>query len=185
VNCIPADVILRTLASELSPKVDEELQHEISHWAAFYEHRLTQGRKEIVHLEAFVAKFMSIYKTTMLRFVSFSILFPLSPTKFCNGNVVPPLPSAFSRCALSHALPPLPRTPPPPPPPRARCRLPTWETWTTSMTTDLPLVTADHPSTVNNDSCMQFAACIALRSALLSYELEPQLSNITALASPG
>jgi replication factor C subunit 3/5 len=70
VNCIPADVVLRTLASELAPKVDEDLRHEIMHWSAFYEHRLTQGRKDIVHLEAFVAKFMSIYKATMLRFAA-------------------------------------------------------------------------------------------------------------------
>ena len=33
--------------------------------AATYEHRLTKGNKAIYHLEAFVAKFMSVY----LRFV--------------------------------------------------------------------------------------------------------------------
>ena len=30
--------------------------------AAFYEHRLQLGNKAIFHLEAFVAKFMSIFK---------------------------------------------------------------------------------------------------------------------------
>jgi len=30
--------------------------------AAHYEHRIHQGNKAIYHLEAFVAKFMSIYK---------------------------------------------------------------------------------------------------------------------------
>ena len=31
-------------------------------WAAFYEHRIALGSKEIFHLEAFIAKFMAIYK---------------------------------------------------------------------------------------------------------------------------
>jgi replication factor C subunit 3/5 len=30
--------------------------------AAFYEHRLRMGQKAIFHLEAFVAKIMSVYK---------------------------------------------------------------------------------------------------------------------------
>lgn len=33
--------------------------------AAFYEHRLQLGSKAIYHLEAFVAKFMAIYKKFM------------------------------------------------------------------------------------------------------------------------
>ena len=32
------------------------------HWAAYYENRIKAGTKEIFHLEAFVAKFMSVYK---------------------------------------------------------------------------------------------------------------------------
>jgi len=35
-------------------------------WAAFYEHRLQLGSKPIFHLEAFVAKFMSIYKRFLI-----------------------------------------------------------------------------------------------------------------------
>jgi replication factor C subunit 3/5 len=35
---------------------------EVAKQAAFYEHRLQEGQKAIFHLEAFVAKFMSIYK---------------------------------------------------------------------------------------------------------------------------
>ncbi|KAJ4832643.1 Subunit of heteropentameric Replication factor C (RF-C) [Turnera subulata] len=61
-NCIPPEVILKKLLSELLKKLDEELKHEVSHWAAYYEHRMRQGQKAIFHLEAFVAKFMSIYK---------------------------------------------------------------------------------------------------------------------------
>lgn len=31
-------------------------------WAAYFEHRLQVGQKPIIHLEAFVARFMTIYK---------------------------------------------------------------------------------------------------------------------------
>lgn len=36
-------------------------------WAAFYEQRMQAGQKHIFHLEAFVAKFMSIYKAWAIR----------------------------------------------------------------------------------------------------------------------
>jgi replication factor C subunit 3/5 len=62
VNCIPASVILKTLAKELMKNLDDSLKREVVEWAAFYEHRLALGSKEIFHLEAFVAKFMAIYK---------------------------------------------------------------------------------------------------------------------------
>ena len=61
-KCIPADVILKTLTRELLKNLDDELKTEVLHWAAFYEHRLQCGSKEIFHLEAFVAKFMALYK---------------------------------------------------------------------------------------------------------------------------
>ena len=61
-NCIPADVIIQTLTRELMKSMDDQLKHEMTHWAAFYEHRIQLGSKDIFHLEAFVAKFMSIYK---------------------------------------------------------------------------------------------------------------------------
>ena len=62
VNCIPADVILKTLVKELTRDLDETLKPEIFEWAAFYEHRIALGSKEIFHLEAFIAKYMTIYK---------------------------------------------------------------------------------------------------------------------------
>jgi replication factor C subunit 3/5 len=62
VNCIPADIILKTLSRELMKNLDDGLKKEIVEWAAFYEHRISLGSKEIFHLEAFVAKFMAIYK---------------------------------------------------------------------------------------------------------------------------
>lgn len=40
---------------------DGALKTEVIQMAAEYEHRLTQGNKAIYHLEAFVAKFMSLY----------------------------------------------------------------------------------------------------------------------------
>ena len=61
-NCIPADVIIRTLTRELCKSLDDSLKHELVHWAAYYEHRICLGSKEIFHLEAFVAKFMASYK---------------------------------------------------------------------------------------------------------------------------
>lgn len=62
VNCIPASVILSRLVKELLPCLDDSLKQEILEWAAFYEHRMTTGSKEIFHLEAFIAKFMAVYK---------------------------------------------------------------------------------------------------------------------------
>ncbi|KAL0339908.1 UNVERIFIED_CONTAM: Replication factor C subunit [Sesamum radiatum] len=67
INCIPPEIILKRLLYELLKKLDSELKHEISHWAAYYEHRLRLGQKAIFHLEAFVAKFMSIYKGFLIE----------------------------------------------------------------------------------------------------------------------
>lgn len=62
INCIPADVIIKTLALELCENLDDELKHEVIESAAFYEHRIATGSKDIFHLEAFIAKYMAIYK---------------------------------------------------------------------------------------------------------------------------
>ena len=62
INCIPSNIILKTLTLELMKNVDDSLKFELIEWSAFYEHRLTMGAKDIFHLEAFVAKFMSLYK---------------------------------------------------------------------------------------------------------------------------
>ena len=50
------------LLKELVAVCDGQLKSEITQVAAYYEHRLQLGQKAIYHLEAFVAKFMSIYK---------------------------------------------------------------------------------------------------------------------------
>lgn len=62
VSCIPATVIMKTLASELTRNLDDALKGEVLEAAAFYEHRIAMGSKEIFHLEAFVAKYMAMYK---------------------------------------------------------------------------------------------------------------------------
>lgn len=62
INCIPADVIIKTLAKELMKNLDDSLKQEVVEWAAFYEHRIATGSKDIFHLEAFIAKYMAIYK---------------------------------------------------------------------------------------------------------------------------
>lgn len=62
INCIPASIIMKTLCLELMKNLDDSLKHEVMDAAAFYEHRIALGSKEIFHLEAFLAKYMSIYK---------------------------------------------------------------------------------------------------------------------------
>ncbi|MBW0571821.1 hypothetical protein O181_111536, partial [Austropuccinia psidii MF-1] len=62
VHLIPPSVLISQLTKGLLTRVDDALRPEIVHWAAFYEHRLRLGNKPIFHLEAFVAKVMSIYK---------------------------------------------------------------------------------------------------------------------------
>ena len=61
-NCIPPEIILTFLARELSKKVDTQLKVKIAEHAAYYEHRMRMGQKPIFHLEAFIAKFMALYK---------------------------------------------------------------------------------------------------------------------------
>ena len=53
---------LQGLLTELIESCDGSLKAEITEMAAFYEHRMQLGQKPIFHLEAFVAKFMSVYK---------------------------------------------------------------------------------------------------------------------------
>ena len=66
-NCIPAEVILKTLCRKLLIRLDDDVKHDLIHWAAYYEHRLQLGSKDIFHIEAFIAKFMSIYKKFLLE----------------------------------------------------------------------------------------------------------------------
>jgi len=43
VNCLPPELILRKLATELIRKLDDELRHKVAELAAYYEHSLQVG----------------------------------------------------------------------------------------------------------------------------------------------
>nr|CAB3265536.1 replication factor C subunit 3-like [Phallusia mammillata] len=61
-KCIPADVIMKGIYNELMHNCDGTLKSEVTQLVAQYEHRTHIGQKDIYHIEAFVAKFMSVYK---------------------------------------------------------------------------------------------------------------------------
>ncbi|XP_015926635.1 replication factor C subunit 3 [Parasteatoda tepidariorum] len=61
-HLIPTDIIFKGLLKELVNNCDGQLKGEVTQHAAFYEHRLQLGSKAIYHIEAFVAKFMALYK---------------------------------------------------------------------------------------------------------------------------
>jgi len=69
-HCIPPDLIIKNLTFALLGKIDSELKFQVVKWAAFFEHRIQTGSKAIFHLEAFVAKFMSIYKRFLVKIES-------------------------------------------------------------------------------------------------------------------
>ncbi|MGH0163533.1 UNVERIFIED_CONTAM: hypothetical protein FKN15_045370 [Acipenser sinensis] len=60
-----SSLLFQGLLSELLSNCDGQLKAEVAQMAAYYEHRLQLGNKAIYHLEAFVAKFMAIYKKFM------------------------------------------------------------------------------------------------------------------------
>lgn len=61
-HCIPATLIIKTLAVSVAEKLEDSLKPMVFHEAAYYEHSLLLGNKPIFHLEAFAAKVMSNYK---------------------------------------------------------------------------------------------------------------------------
>jgi replication factor C subunit 3/5 len=67
-NCIPPDLIFRKLVLELVKHLDDELKHDITNWAAHFEHRMHLGNKAIFHLEAFAARVMALYKQWTIDF---------------------------------------------------------------------------------------------------------------------
>lgn len=64
-HSIPSDLIFKTLLEEIVKNCDISLTTKIISLAAEYEHRMQQGNKAIFHLEAFIARFMSIYQEYM------------------------------------------------------------------------------------------------------------------------
>ncbi|KAI9923132.1 hypothetical protein PsorP6_002077 [Peronosclerospora sorghi] len=65
-NCVLSEVILKVLCRELMSRLDDDLKHELVQWASYYEHRMQRGSKDIFHFEAFLAKFMMLYKKFLL-----------------------------------------------------------------------------------------------------------------------
>lgn len=63
---VPASLVLKTLMHCIleheALKGEDGVKREIVKWAAVYEHRVCVGSKPILHLEAFVATFMDLYK---------------------------------------------------------------------------------------------------------------------------
>ena len=60
-HCIPPELILKQLTLNLICNLEADFQHELIKWASYYEHRIHLGSKAIYHIEAFIAKFMSLY----------------------------------------------------------------------------------------------------------------------------
>jgi len=67
-NCIPPDTIFERLTVALMDNVDDVLRKDIVKWAAYHEHRMQTGSKPVIHLEAFLARFMHLYKQWQAEF---------------------------------------------------------------------------------------------------------------------
>lgn len=70
-HAIPATTILKTVSFRMTQRIpaseeNDELRSAVIAWAAVYQSRLRQGAKPILHLEAFVVKIMSVYKTKQM-----------------------------------------------------------------------------------------------------------------------
>ncbi|CAL7933359.1 unnamed protein product [Xylocopa violacea] len=61
-HAIPCDLIFKGLLQECIKNCDLQLKIDIATVAGEYEHKMHKGSKAIFHLEAFVARFMVIYK---------------------------------------------------------------------------------------------------------------------------
>ncbi|XP_017877581.1 replication factor C subunit 3 [Ceratina calcarata] len=68
-HAIPCELIFKGLLQECIKNCDLQLKIEIATIAAEYEHKMHKGSKAIFHLEAFVARFMAIYK----KFIDMSL----------------------------------------------------------------------------------------------------------------
>ncbi|KAI8831608.1 P-loop containing nucleoside triphosphate hydrolase protein [Chytriomyces cf. hyalinus JEL632] len=69
-HCIAPEIILKTLLFDIVKLVDVTIVPEIILIAADYEQSMRQGTKPIFHLEAFVAKFMAIYKRFLFELMN-------------------------------------------------------------------------------------------------------------------
>ncbi|CAG9766368.1 unnamed protein product [Ceutorhynchus assimilis] len=59
---IPPEIIFKELITALVLKCDKQIIPQVLQEASTYEYRMWQGNKHIVHMEAFVVKFMCLYQ---------------------------------------------------------------------------------------------------------------------------
>ncbi|KAJ3094247.1 Subunit of heteropentameric Replication factor C (RF-C) [Physocladia obscura] len=69
-HCISPELIMKTLMFEIIKLIDMGMVPDVIKMAADYEQSMRQGSKPIFHLEAFVAKFMAIYKRFLHQLMS-------------------------------------------------------------------------------------------------------------------
>ncbi|PSN53349.1 Replication factor C subunit 3 [Blattella germanica] len=62
---VSSEFIFKGLLQELVKNCDMQLKTQVVEKAAYFEHRIHQGSKPIIHLEAFIASFMATYKKFM------------------------------------------------------------------------------------------------------------------------
>lgn len=67
---IPATIIMRTMLINLVENCDSQLKGRFAELAAYYEHQMQHGNKDLLHLEAFVAQAMKYYKEFMKNMFS-------------------------------------------------------------------------------------------------------------------
>lgn len=65
--CIPPNTVFSFLSNALLNSCNGEIKYSIIEQAARYQKQMQQGTKPIVHLEAFLARFMSLYKKHLTR----------------------------------------------------------------------------------------------------------------------
>lgn len=67
---IPQELVFRTIVTELLKYGDIRTKNALLELAATYEHNMRIGSKKIYHFEAFVAKFMLVFKRNLLPKIS-------------------------------------------------------------------------------------------------------------------
>lgn len=72
-HLIPVELIFRTMVSELLKYGDMKTKLSLLELAACYEHKMRIGSKKIFHFEAFVAKYMVIFKRNLLPVVKMDL----------------------------------------------------------------------------------------------------------------
>lgn len=72
-HLIPPELIFRTMVTELLKYGDIRTKNSLIELAACYEHKMRIGSKMIYHFEAFVAKFMVIFKRNLAPAISINM----------------------------------------------------------------------------------------------------------------